>query len=78
MQAALYLDVHSCDAGTNLSAITVEFIFEVVTQVGVKSTEGTEVLPLVSFVVAPLVSVDGTVAPALMYIASAAAAWASR
>ncbi len=78
LQAAAYLLVHSWAAGTNLSAMTVEFIFVVVTQVGVKSTEGTAVWVLLSIVVAPPVSADGGVTPALMYIASATAAWASR
>src|SRR6266704_2777454 len=78
VQAALYLAVHSWEAGTNLSAMTVEFIFDVVTQVGVKSTDGTKTWPVVSIVVWPPVSAVGTWTPARTYIASAAAAWASR
>jgi hypothetical protein len=55
----LYFAVHSWEAGTNLSAMTVEFIFDVVTQVGVKSTDGTATLDLVSLVVLPPVSDAG-------------------
>jgi len=34
---------HSCEAGTNLSAMTVEFMLAVVTQSGLSRTDGTEV-----------------------------------
>src|ERR1019366_3020405 len=77
VQAALYADVQSCDAGTNLSAITVVFIFAGVTHVGTKSTDGTCACSVES-VVLPLTRADGGASPARMYIASAAAAWASR
>ena len=64
-------------AGTKLSAMTVPFMFAVVTHVGFSSTDGTLTLAVVSWVV-PFTRPEGGVAPALMYMASAAAACASR
>src|SRR6266487_4511843 len=76
-QADLYLAVQSCAAGTKLSAMTVAFMFAVVTHVGLSSTDGTLTLAVVSSVVL-FTRADGGVAPARMYMASAAAACASR
>src|SRR6266536_1495466 len=76
-QADLYLAVQSCAAGTKLSAMTVAFMFAVVTHVGFSSTDGTLTLAVVSSVVL-FTRADGGVAPARMYMASAAAACASR
>src|ERR1022692_736389 len=77
VHSALYLPVHSCDAGTNLSLMTVEFIFAVVTHSGVSSTEGTLTCAVVSIVVR-LTRLEGGVTLARMNSASVAAACASR
>ena len=50
--------MQSCEAGTNWSAMTVEFILDVVTHSGFSSTEGTWVLAVVSVVV-PLTRLAG-------------------
>jgi hypothetical protein len=62
-RAVAYLPAHSWDAGTNLSAITVEFMFEEVTHSGFSSTDGTATCSWVSSV-EPFTSVDGGVFPA--------------
>ena len=77
LQSAAYEPAHSCDAGTKLSLMTVAFMFLVVTHVGVKSTDGTLTLDVVSSVL-PLASEAGTFAPARRYRASATADCASR
>ena len=63
MQAAAYEPVQSWDAGTNLSAMTVDFMLEVVTHSGVNKTEGT-LVPVLESSVLPLTRVDGAFWPA--------------
>ncbi len=77
VHALAKLPEQSWDAGTNLSAMTVEFMFAVVTHFGVSRTEATDCLVCGSVVV-PLSRLAGGVAPARTYMARAAAAWASR
>ena len=69
--------VHSWAADTNWSAMTVEFIFSVVTHSGVRSTEATDVLVWGSLM-CQLSRLAGGLTPARTYMASAAAAWASK
>jgi hypothetical protein len=76
-QAAAYSRVHSAEAATNLSAMTVEFMFAVVTHSGVSSTERTDLLVCGS-VRGQLRRPSGGVTPARTYRARAAAPWASR
>jgi len=76
LQSAAKLPAQSCEAGTNLSAMTVEFMLALVTHSGLSRTEGTAVLEVVSSVV-PLTRLDGGVWWSRAKIASAAAAWAS-
>jgi hypothetical protein len=76
-QAEAYLPEHRWEAGTNLSAMTVEFMFSVVTHSGVSSTDATDVLVCGS-VMFQLSRLVGGVTLARTYMASAAAAWASR
>src|SRR2546430_6369864 len=40
VQSEANLPAHSCEAGTNLSAMTVEFMFVGVTHTGVRRTDG--------------------------------------
>ena len=63
MQALANEPAHSWLAGTNLSAMTVEFMLAVVTHVGVSRTDGTLTLAVVSWV-EPLTRVVGGVSPA--------------
>jgi len=63
LQALAKEPLQSWDAGTNLSAITVEFMLDVVTHVGLRRTDGTEALAVVSWV-EPFTSEDGGVWPA--------------
>ena len=48
LQAGPNEPAHSCEAGTNLSAMTVAFMFAVVTHSGLSRTEGTSTLLVVS------------------------------
>jgi hypothetical protein len=77
LHAAATSDVHNCWAVTNLSAMTVSFMFLGVTHTGGSSTDCTLAFAVVSSVV-PLTSEDGGVWPARRYRASATAACASR
>ena len=77
VQSAAYEPAHSCEAGIQLSLITVEFMFFVVTHFGVSRTDGTLTLAVESWVL-PLTSADGGLTPARRYRASATAACASR
>src|SRR5580692_5640933 len=77
VQSFAYLPAHSWEAGTNLSAMTVEFMLAVLTHSGVSSTDLTEVFVCGSVVVW-LSRLAGGVRPARTYMASAAAACASR
>ena len=63
MQALAYEPAHSVEAGTNLSAMTVLFMFAVVTHFGVSRTEGTVTFAVVSLT-EPFTSDDGGVCPA--------------
>ena len=77
VQAEEYDPAQSCDAGTNLSAITVDFMFFDVTHTGVSSTDGTWVCDVESRVL-PLTSEAGGLTPALRYSANADDASASK
>jgi hypothetical protein len=76
-QAEAYLPAHRADAFTNPSAMTVEFMVCVVTHSAVSSTDFTDALVCGS-VKLELSRLAGGFTPARMYMASAAAAWASR
>ena len=77
VQAAAPASVHSCVLSTNLSLMTVSFMFDAFTHFGVRSEAGCS-LPLVpdGGLVVPFSNAEGGVWPARRMVATATASWA--
>ena len=78
VQSAAKLPVHSCAAGTKLSLMTVDSMFAGVTHSGVSRTDGDGRRSPSCPGSCRWPGSSGGVLPARRYMASAAAAWASR